>query len=332
MKLSTKKRILVILPKSIAGGLIMESLASGFEAAKCSVLVKEIDEVEDDDLKYFKPDIILGYDYSFLADENCHKIISKYKCKNLVFYFADEPKSKFALGENKYYYDELSKMNADVFVWDRDFLQEFPKTSGVKCHFLPLAISPIRYAVDFSGYNYDITFVGRPLTDIRQEILCALIKVYREKVSIFSYERHFRRSVDEIKEKHLLTEEELDIYKNSWKGFIKKEEDLAKIYNSSKININITEQGKSSLNYRVFEVLASGGFLLTDKREDNSKFFDETRHFEEYENAEDLIDKIDFYMKNLNIAQRFAQLGRLECYEKHNYVLRAKTILKNLYY
>src|SRR5574344_943835 len=143
------KRVLVILPKSIAGGLIMESLASGFEAAKCHVLVKEVDKVQNSDLEYFKPDIILGYDYSFLADEKCSKIVSSYGHGRFVFYFGDEPKSRFALGEDISLYTKLCKLNAAVFVWDRNFLSEFPKESFVKSYFLALAASPIRYAVAF---------------------------------------------------------------------------------------------------------------------------------------------------------------------------------------
>src|SRR5574344_86899 len=324
------KRILVILPKSIAGGLIMESLASGFEAIKCRVLVKAIDKVEESDLKYFRPDVVLGYDVSFLNDENCKKKVLDYGCENLVFYFADEPKSKFALGENKKLFKDFCDLKSHIFIWDRDFLHEFPKNFNGKCHFLPLAASPIRYAVEFVGYRYDISFVGRPLTEKRQKILCDLVKVFGDKLSLFCYEKHFLQSLDEIREKNLLNSEDFYTYSNCWKGFIKEENALAEIYNSSKININITEQGKSSLNYRVFEVLASGGFLLTDERADLGRYFEISKMLETYKNSEDMLDKIDFYLQNLNLAQRIAQLGRLECYENHNFVKKKKKILEKI--
>lgn len=317
------KRVLTLLPRSIAGGLIMESLASGFEVNKCLVLTKAVSELSQEDIENFRPDIIIGYDYSFLTDENCKKIVENYNCKNLVFYFADEPQSSFALQENKFLYNELKSLDATIFIWDKDFVNEFDN-----CFYLPLAASPAKYLTDFSGYKYEISFVGRPLTEKRQKILCDLVKAYKNKLNIFCYEKHFLQSLEEIKSNNLLDEEDLEIYSKSWKGFVKAEKELSEIYNSSKINVNITEQGKSSLNYRVFEVLASSGFLLTDEREDLKDFFVNSKHLETYKDSLDLINKIDFYLKNLNIAQKIAQLGHFQCIEKNNFSARASCILK----
>ena len=320
------KKILVIKPKSIAGELIMDSFASGFEDNKCLVMSKQIDEITDEDLKKLNPDLIIGYDYSHFMDENCQKIIERSKCKNLAFYFGDEPKSKFALGDQNEFYEKLKQLDPTVFVWDRAYINDFEK-----CYFLPLAASPYRYATEFTGYKYPITFVGRPLTDKRQKILSSLIKAFNKDLNIFCFEKHFLQSVEEIKDKGLLNDYELEIYKRSWKGFIKTEEELAKIYNSSEININITEQGEESLNYRVYEVLAANGFLLTDEKEDLDELFTPSKNLETYKNEEDLIDKINFYTKNLNIAQKIAQLGRIHCGEYHTFSIRAKFILEKIF-
>lgn len=304
----------------------MESFVSGFEANGCLVLEKEVDKLVAEDIETFKPEVIMGYDYSYLMNESCQKIVEASGCKNLVFYFADEPRSRFSLGERHYLYDELKKIDATVFVWDRDFTDEFEK-----CYFLPLAASPIKYTTDFSGYKYSISFVGRPLTEKRQRILCDLVKVFKNKLHIFCYEKHFLQSVEEIQSLNLLDEDDLAVYKGCHRGFVKTEQELAQIYNSSKINLNITEQGKSSLNYRVFEVLTAGGFLLTDERADLHKYFVPSKHLEVYKNSSDLIDKIEFYTRNLNIAQRIAQLGRFQCVEKHNYSARAREILQKIF-
>lgn len=319
------KKILIISPRSIAGSLITDGFAQGFKSNDCKVLSKVVDELKTEDVEKFKPDMIFGYDYSFLMDEKCTEIVKKSDCKNIVCYFADEPRGKFALGEKDYLYEELKKFNPKIFIWDEDFLTEFENST-----YLPLAINPEKYQTGFSGYKYSITFVGRPLTDIRQEILCALVKAFGRKLSIFSYEKHFLKSVDEIKSKKLLTDEELEIYSNCFKGFIEKEEDLAKIYNSSKVNLNINLQGKSSLNYRVFEVLASGGFLLTDERLDLENYFKISKHLETYTDTEDLIDKIDFYLKKPNISKKIAILGKNEVFKKHTFTSRAKAVLKSL--
>ncbi|HNW26697.1 MAG TPA: glycosyltransferase [Candidatus Gastranaerophilaceae bacterium] len=319
------KKVFIISPKSIAGELIIDGFACAFKNIGYRVLLKKIDEVTLNELEKFNPDIIFGYDYSYLTDQGCKEIIQKIQFKNRIFYFGDEPKSKFSLGEKNELYDELSNLDATVFVWDKAFTKEFKK-----CYYLPLAVNPLKYATEFSGYKYAITFVGRPLTDKRQKILSCLVKSFGNKLNIFCYEKHFEKSVEEIKEKKLLEGHELEIYKKSYKGFVKTESELAKIYNSSEINLNITEQGKSSLNYRVFEVLASGGFLLTDEKKDVQKYFIPSKQLETYKNETDLTDKIEFYFQNPGIAQRIAHLGRYECIKSHSFDERIKTIIKKI--
>jgi len=303
----------------------MESFASGFEMNKCRVLIKELGELTSEEIEKFSPDMVFGYDYSYLMDEGCKKIIENTKCKNKVFYFADEPQSKLALGDRDYLYDELKSIDASVFIWDKDFLGCFDKA-----FYLPLAASPLKYATEFSGYKYPISFVGRPLTDNRQRVLCDIIKAFKNKLNIFCFEKHFVQSVEEIKSKNLLDEGDLEIYSKSWRGFVKTEHELAQIYSSSQINLNITEQGKSSLNYRVFEVLASGGFLMTDEREDLNRYFIPSKHLESYKNTADLVDKIDFYLQNLDIAQKIALFGYVVCANRHNFHARASQVVNEV--
>ena len=318
-------KVLILTPKSIAGNLIMESFASALEANNCLVKIKAVDKLCAGDLEFFKPTMVMGYDYSYLMDEKCTDLIEQLNCKNLFFYFGDEPQSKLSMGNETGLYEKLKNIDATVFIWDKDFLDEFEN-----CFYLPLAADPFEYAVNFSGYKHSITFVGRPLTEKRQQVLCELIKVFKNKLSLFCYEKHFLQSIEEIKAQNLLDESDLEVYSKCWKGFITEEEDLAKIYNSSKINLNITEQGKSSINYRVFEVLASGGFLITDEREDLITLFGENKFLETYKNPTDLIDKIEFYLKNLEIAQKMAQIGRFKCIESHTFYSRVQAILKQI--
>lgn len=319
------KKVLVLLPKSTKGRLIMESFALGFESNKCRVLTKKLDEISSSDLEKFKPDMVLGHNYSFLSIEKCKKIIEK-ECENFVFYFTNEPQSPEALEGKIQLYEELKELKSTIFVWDKDFVKEFEN-----CFYLPLAASPVKYATDFSGYKYDITFVGNPLSESRQTILCDLVKVFGKKINIFCTKSEFLKSVEEIKSKELLDKSDLTIYSNCWKGFIKTEQELARAYNSSKINLNITTQGKSSLNYRVFEVLASGGFLITDERDDLRNYFKVSKHLESYKDISDLIDKINFYIQNLNIALKIAFLGRVQCVNSHSFRARARRVLKKIF-
>jgi len=169
-----------------------------------------------------------------------------------------------------------------------------------------------KYRADFSGYKYSVTFVGNPCEDSCLIVLCDLIKVFKNKLHVFSQENDFQKSIKKIKEKNLLDEEDLKIYSKCNKGFVESEEELSQIYNSSKINLSISLKEKTSKNPHIFEILASGGFLITNEIEDLERYFEIAKHLEIYKGNIDLIDKIEFYLKNLNIAQKIAQLGRFE--------------------
>lgn len=82
-------------------------------------------------------------------------------------------------------------------------------------------------------------------------------------------------------------------------------------YSKSKIVFNCSLNG--DLNLRVFETLMSGGFLLTDKLSCNSgltKLFNVGKHFDCYESEQELIEKVQMYLKNPEKALEIAIEGQ----------------------
>lgn len=320
------KKILAVLPDSIAGTLIVRGFASGFRANGYYTAEKDFRDLTIEDIKKIKPDMIFGYDYGYLMSKNdeLKNFIKEYskQCK-LVHYFADEPNGKLAYVKRPELYDEYKKTGALSFVWDRDFLYQLEDSI-----YMPLAVNTRAYRTEPVMKEYAISFVGRPLTDKRQRVLAALIKTYGRKINIFSYERHFLQSLDDMENKMLLNEKEMEIYKNAYRGFVKTEKELAKIYQGSLINVNITLQGTSSLNYRVFEVPASCGFLITDYVDDLKENFEISRELESYSTIGELIDKIDFYLKHQEIAEKIAIYGFSRVAKKHSYTARANMLIR----
>lgn len=309
------KRVLILLPEHITEEFIIKGLAKGFELNKCKVLLKKTNEITLDDMKIYTPDLILGYNYSSSDNEKLTNLIEISNCKALSFYQTEKPSGDIILNKS------LKNLNPKIFVSDKSF---FSKMKNV-IH-LPLAIYSRKYFTDFSGYKYTISFVGSPVSDFCQKTLCELIKVYKNKVNIFSDEKSFSKSIKEIKEKGLLEKEDLKIYSKSRLEIGKSEEELAKIYNSSKINLNIASQ--DCVSYHMLEVLASGGFLISNEVKGLERNFSVSKHLETFQNVNDLIDKIDFYLKNLDIAQRIAQLGKFEVIDSFATGARARSILK----
>lgn len=310
------KRVLLLLPKNAKEKIIFDDFASGFEANKCKVIKKTINELTTAEIEKFNPDIIFGYKYSFLTDENCTKIIKKSNCKNLVFYFISKKDRVSALDE------KLKKLKTKF---------------NVNCVTLPPAINFRKHLTDFSGYKYCISVTGNLLSGTNQLVLCELIKTYKKKIAVFSSKNDFSKSVEQIKEKKLLNNDELEIYSNCWKGAFQSKESSSLIdasnINASKININL-DSNPSQITLNALKALAAGGFLLTQESEELKKILKPSKHLETFKisdnDCSDLIDKIDFYLTNLNLAQKIAQFGKYETLKYHTFNARARSILEGI--
>lgn len=92
-------------------------------------------------------------------------------------------------------------------------------------------------------------------------------------------------------------------------------DELVKHYVASKIVLNISgwfTEKAYEMNQRIFDVPACGGFLLTDYMDELESFFKIGEEIEAYKSVEELIDKIQFYLKHEDIRERIAIKG----YEK----------------
>lgn len=91
-------------------------------------------------------------------------------------------------------------------------------------------------------------------------------------------------------------------------------EDLIVLYNEAKIVLNISswDPGRSGLNLRVFDVPATGAFLLTDHSEELTQHFEPGRELETFANADELREKIIYYLGHDQAREAVARGG----YEK----------------
>lgn len=93
---------------------------------------------------------------------------------------------------------------------------------------------------------------------------------------------------------------------------------------SSKINLNFTEGGCSD---RVYKVLASKGFLLTDPWPMMENDFVPDTDFAIFNNAQELREKISFYLQNPDERNRMAENG-YRTVQKFSRIAWADTIAK----
>lgn len=91
---------------------------------------------------------------------------------------------------------------------------------------------------------------------------------------------------------------------------------LATIYNSS---INLALEGKGEFTFRHLEILASCSFMICQSSINELDLplpLLDGKHFVSFENKDDLIEKIDFYLKNPQLREEIALKGR-QVLEEH---------------
>ena len=92
------------------------------------------------------------------------------------------------------------------------------------------------------------------------------------------------------------------------------------------LNIGITLQGTQQ---RVFEILSMGGFLLTNKLQNDIEIFKDKEHLVYFDNFQHLAELINYYYFNPVEREKIAMAGRNEVLEKHTYKHRVQQIIND---
>ncbi len=108
-------------------------------------------------------------------------------------------------------------------------------------------------------------------------------------------------------------------------------EELPAFYPCSDINFNCTsKQMKGAVNQRVFDVPATGAFVLTDWREQMDILFEPDREIVCYRTSEEIPDLIRRYLENPRERIRVIQAARRRVLAEHTWEHRIKTLLEHM--
>lgn len=105
-------------------------------------------------------------------------------------------------------------------------------------------------------------------------------------------------------------------------------EELPRFYPASKINFNCTSrQMPGAVNQRVFDVPATGAFLLTDYREQMENLFDLKKEVAVYHTPEEIPALIEKFSRNSLLRDTIASAARARILAEHTYEIRLKRML-----
>ncbi len=109
------------------------------------------------------------------------------------------------------------------------------------------------------------------------------------------------------------------------------ETDLPRIYYHTKININVFHvQCVDSTNPRVYDVLAAGGFLLTEYRPEIEREFIIGQHLDCFHSPDEAREKAQYYLDNQQKREEIARAGQEFVLNNATYRHRVRALLDSI--
>jgi len=259
--------------------------------------IKKMSQMLREAVFYYHPDILFYYHFHDWIEHSVWKEIS------------DELPTKtiIGLGDDHWRYEETRPVwklfNLAVTTDEKGF--EKRKKEGFGNVFLSQwACNHFLYKKLNLPMLYDVSFVGRCYGK-RQNFIDTL-KRHRINVTTFG---------------------------QGWEnGSRVSQADLIKIYNQSKIALNISFTSKDAkilaIKGRDFEAPGCGSLLLTKDTKEIAKYFVPGKEIITYKDANDAVEKIKYHLKNEDDRERIAKKGYERILKEHTWEKRLLEIFK----
>lgn len=99
-------------------------------------------------------------------------------------------------------------------------------------------------------------------------------------------------------------------------------------FQSSKINLNISLKGiEGGTPQRIMDILGAGGFALTSYCPETAELFEEDKELVMFRTPEELLEKVDFYLKHEEERERIARTGHAKVMKYYTYEKKMKKLL-----
>ncbi|MCR4617423.1 MAG: DUF3880 domain-containing protein [Lachnospiraceae bacterium] len=142
----------------------------------------------------------------------------------------------------------------------------------------------------------------------------------------------FLNRIAKIADIHFFTRSDTFLLKGvNIHGGVSSLKEMPLVFRESKININHTMRAiKIGLPQRIWDVLGSGGFLLSNYQSELPKYLEIGKHLAAYETAEEAEELISYYLTHEDERLEIANAGYLFAKENNQVVNRVSTMIKTV--
>lgn len=214
--------------------------------------------------------------------------------------------------------DEKDKAVSDEFVrrqcfcYEKDVLREAFDAGK-------LDLSVIQTRMEEHGL-----MLGEDYFAVVDELLQAA--VLEKKVTVEERRILLHRIAEKFEKKYrfnLYTQSNLQKYptlKKHHRGVVDYHKKMPLVFAGSRINLNVTLRSiHSGIPLRVLDIMACGGFVLTNWQPEIAEFFSDGQEIETFRSLEECIDKITYYLEHETERQMIAAAGQRSVQERFGY-------------
>jgi len=189
--------------------------------------------------------------------------------------------------------------------------------------------------------NYDVTFIGQVHSDRKRFIN----HLYQSGINVNCWGKGWkngRLEFDEMVKMFSRSKINLNFTQSSLmsgikpiiKIFLNRRADSSIHFNNiSNVTRNITaitDMHKAQIKARIFEITGSGGFLLTQDVANLSEYFVPGKEIEIFRDANELVDKIKYYLNDDEKRENIRQAGYKRAISEHSFERRLMNIFRTL--
>ena len=114
-------------------------------------------------------------------------------------------------------------------------------------------------------------------------------------------------------------------------GRVSSLKEMPQVFRQSRINLNINMRPiQTGLPQRIWDVLASGGFMLTSYEEELPEYFEIGKHLDAFENAAEAKEKVRYYLAHEEKRMEMTMAGYELVKEKHTVLHRVMQIIRTI--
>jgi spore maturation protein CgeB len=126
--------------------------------------------------------------------------------------------------------------------------------------------------------------------------------------------------------------DEQSALRRRWKGNAVYGEEISKLFAVSKIHLNfLREQNKDSHNVRTLEIPGYGGFLLTQRSQEQAEdLYVEGKEIACFDSVDELKEKINYYLEHEDERLEIARAGYVRATAEHQAIHRLRRVIDDV--